>query len=141
MKKIFSILLTIILSITFVACGNSNTSSTGYINNKSGFTQEVTIITMPSPPKCKTSNSSSVVNEVLMLLREIEKAPSTCGNTNGWQYMINVKVDGEELIYSIASDTFTDSDGKQYVITNFNYISEKLSSIYEKIDTPEVDYT
>lgn len=140
-KKIFSILLTIVLGLTFVACGDSNTSSNGDTKNKSEFMQEVTIIKMPSPPKCKTSNSSSVVNEVLMLLREIEKAPSTCGNTNGWQYMINIKIDGQELSYSIASDTFTDSDGQQYSITNYNYINEKISSIYEKIDTPEKDYT
>ena len=142
MKKLLSIIIALAFCLSLVGCSAGDTASNSDANNQeTKFTQEVTIVKMPSPPKCKTSSSSSVVNEVLMVLREIEKAPQTCGNTNGWQYMIKINIDGQELNYSITSDAFTDSDGQQYSITNYNYINEKISSIYEKIDTPEKDYT
>ena len=142
MKKLLSFIIALSISLSLTACVSNDTSSKKSSNNDvTTFTQEVTIVKMPSPPKCKTSNSSSVVNEVLMVLREIEKTPSTCGNTNGWQFVIKIDIDGQELTYSIASDIFTDSDGQQYVITNYDFISEKISAIYDKIDTLEIDYT
>ncbi|MBR6502377.1 MAG: hypothetical protein IKT42_02950 [Clostridia bacterium] len=142
MKKLLSIIIAFVVCLSLASCSADDTTSSGAANNQANrFTQEVTIVKMPSPPKCKTTSSSSVVNEVLEVLREIEKAPNTCGNTNGWQYMIKINIDGKDLSYSIASDTFTDSDGQQYTITNYNYISEKILSIYDKIDIPEMDYT
>ncbi len=133
MKKIICLILSSLLIFLLCGCGNQNTES-------NVFSQEVTIVKMPSPPKCKTTDSISIVDEVIAVLGEIEKTPKSCGNTNGWLFMIKLNIDGQEFNYCIAGDTFTDSDGNQYGINNFSDIEEKIISIYEKIDTPEVDY-
>lgn len=138
-KKIFSILLTIIC-LMLVACGDSNTSSKGEVNNKTEFTQEVTIVKMPSPPKCKTTTDSSVVNEILNLLNKMEKSPTNTDVANGgWTTMIKINIDGQEFNYTIGS-VFTDSDGRQYNVKNHREIEDKVTKIYNELDVPEVDY-
>ncbi len=136
MKKI----LCIILSLTFIfllcGCGAKDTES-------KFFSQKVTIVKMPSPTKCKTSNSIAVVDEVIDVLGLIEKSPinETVGksNINGWEIMIKLKIDGQELNYTIGG-VFTDADGSQYYTENLDEIKEKINEIYDKIDAPEVDY-
>lgn len=134
MKKI----LCIILSLTFIfllcGCGAKDTES-------KFFSQEVTIVKMPSPPKCKTSDSIAVVDEVIAVLGEIEKSPINMinGKTNGWEIMIKLDIDGQDLNYTIGG-VFTDADGSQYYTENLDEIKEKINKIYNKIDAPEVDY-
>ena len=95
---------------------------------------------MPSPPKCKTTDDVSVVNEVIAVLGKIEKSPIEDENINGgWSIMIKLNIDGQNFNYTIGG-VFTDSDGKQYYVTNGDEIEKKITEIYNKIDAPEVDY-
>ncbi len=131
MKKV----LCIFLSLTFMllcCCDKQDTESRV-------FSQEVTIVKMPSPPKCKTSNKIAVVDEVIAVLGEIEKSSTLEDINGGWSIMIKLKIDGQELVYTIGK-IFTDADGKQYNVTNYDVIEEKVNEIYNNIDAPEVDY-
>ncbi|MBQ6717816.1 MAG: hypothetical protein IJN22_02850 [Clostridia bacterium] len=133
MKKIICLLLSIAVIVSLCGCGSENTES---IN----FSQEVTIVKMPSPPKCKTTDDVSVVNEVIAVLGKIEKSPIEDENINGgWSIMIKLNIDGQSFNYTIGG-VFTDSDGKQYYVTNGDEIEKKITEIYNKIDAPEVDY-
>lgn len=133
MKKIISLVLSVILALSLCGCGNQNTES-------NVFSQEVTIVTLPSPPKCKTTDDISTVNEIIAILSEIEKSPIESENINGgWDIMIKLNIDGQSFNYTIGG-VFTDSDGKQYNVTNREEIEEKIMKIYNKIDADEVDY-
>ncbi len=133
--------LLIILTLVFVLlCGCSASTDNNSSDTKTVFKQEVTIVKMPSPPKCKTTNDSSVVNEVLELLSKIEKTPTNKDVINGgWSTMLKINIDGNEFNYTIGS-VFTDSDGKQYNVINYKEIEDKLTKIYNELDVPEVDY-
>lgn len=128
-----SIVLSLLLFLSFCACGNKDTESLN-------FRQEVTIVKMPSPPKCKTTDDISVVEEVIAVLGQIKKAPIENENINGgWSIMIKLNIDGKNFNYTIGS-VFTDSDGKQYNVTNVSEIEEKIIDIYDKMDAVEIDY-
>ena len=116
------------------ACNNEGVQS-------AVFNQEVTIVKLPSPPKCKTTDSNTIVNEVIEVLALIEKHPVPKDeNVGGWSTMVKLKIDGQEFVYTLGGNTFTDSDGKQYNTTNCAEIEDKLTQIYNKISEPEVDY-
>lgn len=133
MKRIILLAISAILILPLCSCGNRNTESLN-------FSQEVTIVKMPSPPKCKTSDNISIVNEVISVLGEIEKSPTPNEEINGgWSIMVKFNIDGQEFNYTIGS-VFTDSDGKQYNVKNLDEIEQKIIDIYDKIDAPEVDY-
>lgn len=133
MKKIVSLILSVILALSLCGCGIHDTQS-------AIFSQEVTIVKLPSPPKCKTTDDISIVNEIIAVLGEIEKSPIEDENINGgWSIMVKLNVDGQEFNYTIGG-VFTDSDGKQYCVENLDEIKEKILEIYDKIDAPEVDY-
>ena len=134
MKKIISILLTVSILFLFSGCNNTDTVSTAY-------RQEMIIVTMPSSPKCKTTNSMPTINKVLNVFAEIEKEPigeDVIGD--GWDFLIKVTIDNEMFTYSVG-DVFNDSDGRQYKVKNYDEIKEKLSKIYSDIAVEEVDYT
>ena len=137
MKKMLLVFLSLILIFTLCGCKtNINNGS----NAKKTFKQNVTIVKMPSPPKCKTTDNTAVINEVLSVLSEIEKTPINNEAINGgWNIMIKLNIDGKELNYTLGS-VFTDSDGKQYNVTNHKEIEDKLTKIYREIDGIEVDY-
>lgn len=138
MKKFLSVIL--VLSIVFLLCGCSTDADNNISDTKTNIKQEVTIVKMPSPPKCKTTDNSSVVNDILRLLNELEKTPSDKDVANGgWSTMIKLNIDGKEFVYTIGS-LFTDSDGKQYCVSNYQEIEEKLTKIYNELDVVEVDY-
>ena len=101
MKKYLCVIFSFILIVFLIGCGNNDTTSRVY-------SQSITIAKMPSTPKCKTSDSISVVNEVIKVLSEIEKEPSKQENINGWQYIIMINIDGKELRYSIGSEILYD---------------------------------
>jgi len=133
MKKFVCAMFSIIFMLLFCGCDSRNTVS-------SEFGQEVTIAKLPSPPKCKTTDSVSVANEIIDVLAQIEKKPLDSEKINGgWQFMIKLKIDGQSFNYTIGN-IFTDSDKKQYIVENCNEITEKITKIYDKIDAPEVDY-
>ncbi len=130
MKRIFSAILCIIMLASVAGCSASLKS----------FNQTMTIVTMPSPPKCKIFNDITAINEVLNTLGLVEKEEMLDEDVNGgWYYMIKLNVDGTELIYTLGG-VFTDADGIQYKISNWNEIKEKLDEIYDKIDVEEIDY-
>lgn len=134
MKKIISILLTVYIMFLFSGCNKTDTVSTAY-------RQEMIIVTMPSSPKCKTTNSMPTINKVLNVFAEIEKEPigeDVIGD--GWDFLIKVTIDNEMFTYSVG-DVFNDSDGRQYKVKNYDEIKEKLSKIYSDIAVEEVDYT
>ncbi len=133
MKKFICLILCLCMSVLFIGCDNENSENTV-------FEQKLTLVTMPSPPKCKTTDSISDINKVLNVLGEIEKAPIDDGVNGGWYFMIKLTVDKSTVNYTVG-DVFTDADGKQYNVENWDYIKEKLSDIYAEIDTEEVDYT
>lgn len=133
MKKFVSLILSVLLALSLCGCGSHDTQS-------AVFSQEVTIVKLPSPPKCKTTDDISVVNEVIAVLGEIEKSPIEDENINGgWSIMIKLNIDGQCFNYTIGG-VFTDSDGKQYYVKNLDEIEDKITEIYNKIDSPEVDY-
>lgn len=133
MKKIICLLLSIAVIVSLCGCGSGDAQSTV-------LSQEVTIVKMPSTPKCKTTDDVSVVNEVIAVLGKIEKSPIEDENINGgWSIMIKLNIDGQSFNYTIGG-VFTDSDGKQYYVTNGDEIEKKITEIYNKIDAPEVDY-
>ncbi len=134
MKKMLCIILSTIFM--FMLCGCDNKS-----NETINFSQEVTIVKLPSPPKCKTSNSIAVVDEVIEVLGLIEKSPTSNDvNAGGWSTMIRLKIDGQELVYTLGGNLFTDADGRQYKATNCAEIEEKITKIYNELDVLEVDY-
>lgn len=137
MKKILCTILSLTFLFLFCGCsGNDNNSS---VTDKV-FKQEVTIVKMPSPPKCKTSDSIAVVDEVIGVLGLIDKSPIDTDVANGgWYIMVKLNIDGQELNYTIGS-IFTDANGKQYKVNNYKDIEEKLTKIYNELDVPEVDY-
>ena len=137
MKKFISIILTFVFVLL---CGCSSDTNNNSSAAKTVFKQEVTIVKMPSPPKCKTTDDSSVVNKVLELLNKLEKAPTNKDVINGgWSTMFKLKIDGKEFNYTIGS-VFTDSDGKQYNVTNHKEIEHEMTKIYNELDVPEVNY-
>ena len=129
MKKILSVIL--LVTIIFLLCGCND-------GKERVFKQEVTIVKMPSPPKCKTSDDIAVVDEVINVLGLIDKSP--INDDVGWSIMIKLNVDGQELNYTIGN-VFADADGKQYKVNNYAEIEEKLTKIYDELDVPEVNYT
>ena len=132
MKKILSVIL--LVTIIFLLCGCND-------GKERVFKQEVTIVKMPSPPKCKTSDDIAVVDEVINVLGLIDKSPINDDVVNGgWSIMIKLNVDGQELNYTIGN-VFADADGKQYKVNNYAEIEEKLTKIYDELDVPEVNYT
>lgn len=133
MKKFICLILCFCISVLFVGCDNENSESTV-------FEQKLTLVTMPSPPKCKTTDSISDINKVLNVLGEIEKTPIDDGVNGGWYFMIKLTVDGSTVNYTVGG-VFTDADGKQYNVENWEYIKERLTDIYVEIDAEEVDYT
>ncbi len=133
MKKLICLILSSFLIFLLCGCDDNDTES-------NVFSQEVTIVTLPSPPKCKTSDDISDVNKIIDILGLIEKSPAASEKVNGWQYMIIINVDGQKLNYTISSAVFTDSDGKQYRIENFEKIEEKIMELYNEISAPETDY-
>lgn len=133
MKKFVSLILSVLLALLLCGCNSHDTQS-------AVFSQEVTIVKLPSPPKCKTTDDISVVNEVIAVLGEIEKSPIEDENINGgWSIMIKLNIDSQCFNYTIGG-IFTDSDGKQYYVKNLDEIEDKITEIYNKIDSPEVDY-
>ena len=132
MKKTLSIILLLTIVLSFCGCTDGK---------KTVFKQEVTIVKMPAPPKCKTSEDIAVVDEVISVLGLIDKSPINDDKINGgWEIMIKLNVDGQELNYTIGN-IFTDADGKQYKVNNYTEIEEKLIKIYDELDVPEVDYS
>ena len=131
MRKVLCLLLIIPLIVFSSGCEPKN-------NQSEAVGQELTIATMPSPPKCKTTKNVGIIDSVLRVMAEIEKEPAD-DNTNGWYYFIELDVDGQSFKYSLGN-IFTDSDGKQYKVLNYVEIKAKLTEIYEKIDEPERDY-
>ncbi len=136
MKKIFAILLCIIMLLPITACADK------VPNNNTGanmtFSQSMTIVKMPSPPKCKTFSGLDTIEDVLEILRQIKKGEKV-DDTNGWQYMIKLNVDGRQISYTIGN-VFTDADGNQYKVLNSDEILSKLDEIYAKINVNEYDY-
>lgn len=133
MKKLLCLVLC--LTFIFLLCGCDDNDTVSNV-----FSQEVTIVTLPSPPKCKTTDDISTVNEVIAILSEIEKSPIESENINGgWNILIKLNIDGQSFNYTIGG-VFTDSDGKQYNVTNREEIEEKIMKIYNKIEADEVDY-
>ena len=133
MKKIVPLILSVLLALSLCGCGSGDAQSTV-------FSQEVTIVKMPSPPKCKTTDDVSVVNEVIAVLGKIEKSPIEDENINGgWSIMIKLNIDGQSFNYTIGG-VFTDSDGRQYIVSNHKEIEDKLTKIYNDLEVPEVDY-
>lgn len=133
MKKSLCILLSFVLITMLCGCETQN-------NESANLSQKVTIVKMPSPPKCKTTDNISIVNDVINTLGMIDKSPIESDNVNGgWNIMVKLEIDGKSFNYTIGG-VFTDSDGKQYYVNNLDYIEEKLNDIYEKINAPEVDY-
>ena len=142
MKKLLLIITTLALCLLLAGCNTGDTSLSSNANNKATkFSQEVTIVKLPSPPKCKTTDSNAVVNEVIDILGLIEKTsiPNEV-NASGWSTRIRIKIDGQEFVYTLGGNLFTDSDGRQYNISNCEEIEGKLTEIYNKIDANEVEY-
>lgn len=130
MKKIFSVIICIVLLFCLCSC-------TAVDNNKE-LKQEMTIVKMPSPPKCKTTDSVNAINEILSLFKDIEKSPLD-EDVKGWSVMIKLDVDGKSFNFTISETLFTDSDGTQYSVDGTDAIC-KILEIYEKLDSPEKDY-
>ena len=134
MKKILCIIISLTFIILLCGCDNADTESRV-------FSQEITIVKLPSPPKCKTSNSNTTVDKVIEILAQIEKSPTPNDvNAGGWSTMIRIKIDGQELVYTLGGNLFTDADGRQYKATNCVEIEEKITKIYNELNVPEVDY-
>ncbi len=134
MKKAFCVILSLIFFVLLCGCDNTDTESRV-------FSQEITIVKLPSPPKCKTTNSIATVDKVIEILGQIEKSPTPNDvNAGGWSTMIRLKIDGQELVYTLGGNLFTDADGRQYKAVNCAEIEEKITKIYNELDAPEVDY-
>lgn len=134
MKKALCVILSLIFFVLLCGCDNTDTESRV-------FSQEITIVKLPSPPKCKTTNSIATVDKVIEILGQIEKSPTPNDvNAGGWSTMIRLKIDGQELVYTLGGNLFTDADGRQYKAANCAEIEDKIDKIYDKIDAPEVDY-
>ena len=133
MKRTISIILSLVFVFGLCSCRVTQNESTG-------LSQEITIVKMTSPPKCKTTDDITVINEVLELLNKMEKTSATDETVNGgWTTMIKLKIDGQEFNYTIGS-VFTDFDGRQYNIKNYQEIEDEMTKIYNKLDVTEVQY-
>ena len=127
MKKIVAMVLSTVILILLCACTSNNTES-------KMFSQEITIIKNEKPSMSKTTMSNAIVNEVIDILGLIDKSPVQEGDAiDDWNIMVKLKIDDQELSYTIG-EVFTDSDGRQYNISNCEEIECKLTEIYNKID-------
>ena len=134
MKKVLCVVFAFIFVALLCGCDDGSVQS-------NVFRQEVTIVKLPSPPKCKTTNSNTVVNEVIDVLGLIEKHPTPNDvASGGWSTMVILKIDGQEFVYTLGGNLFTDSDGRQYNISNCKEIEDELTEIYNKMDAQAVDY-
>ncbi len=131
MKKIFSIILCFVLIFFLSACTA--------VRVEKDLKQEMTIVKMPSPPKCKTTDSVNIINEVLSLFKDIEKTPLEDEVNGGWNVMIKLNIDGQSFNYTVGEKIFTDSDGTQYLVDGSDAIT-RILEIYEQLDTPEKEY-
>ncbi|MDO4608319.1 MAG: hypothetical protein Q4B40_03915 [Clostridia bacterium] len=139
MKKIFSVYLSLILILTLSGCNQKQTDNN--FGKDTTFSQTMTIVTMSSPPKCKTTTNITTINKVLTALEQAEKIKSVSNNNKaGWHLMVKINIDGTEFNYTIGGSIFTDIDGKQYEITNAQEIEENLKQIYNNINEPERQY-
>lgn len=135
MKKIVCMVLCVFMLLSFIGCSIEENNSAN-IN----FEQLMTIVTMPSPPKCKTTGDTAKINKVMNVLSEIEKVPiDNDDDINGWFFMIKLSVDGKTFTYTVGN-VFTDSNGTQYTVKNYDEIKDKLTEIYTEIDAEEKDY-
>lgn len=135
MKKIVCMVLCVFMLLSFIGCSIEETNSAN-IN----LEQLMTIVIMPSPPKCKTTGDTAKINKVMNVLSEIEKAPTdNDDDINGWFFMIKLSVDGKTFTYTVGN-VFTDSNGTQYTVKNYDEIKDKLTEIYTEIDAEETDY-
>ena len=135
MKKVLCAIIAILFAVLLCGCDVDSVQS-------NVFSQEVTIVKLPSPPKCKTTNSNTVVNDVIDVLGLIEKHPTPNDvASGGWSTMVILKIDGQEFVYTLGGNLFNDSDGSQYNISNCKEIEDKLTEIYNKMDAQEVDYS
>lgn len=133
MKRVVCLFFVFLFVLLICGCDNKKTES-------KIISQEITIVKMPSPPKCKTTDSNAVVNEVLDVLAQIKKSSLIDEKVNGgWEYMFKLNIDGETFIYTVGT-IFTDADGKQYNVENYEVIKEKIEEIYDDMNVTEVDY-
>lgn len=137
MKKVLCLIMCVTMLLMIFGCKGEVTNNNSNLDKQ--FSQTMTLVTMPSPPKCKTTTDMTVINEVLNVLGEIEKGKMLTDVNGGWHYMIKLNVDGTELIYSVGG-VFTDADGRQYEVLNSEKIKEKLNKIYVQLDVQEIDY-
>ena len=134
MKNFICLILCFCMLIPFIGCDSTDNESTV-------IEQKLTLVTMPSPPKCKTTDNLSTINKVLNVLGEIEKTPIDGDKAaGGWYFMIKLTVDGTTVNYTVGN-IFTDADGKQYNVENWDYIKDKLTEIYNEMDEEEANYT
>ncbi len=131
MKRLTVLLLCFIILISAFGCTVSENSSTV-------FKQQMTIIRMPSPPKCKTTSNITYIDRVLSAFSEAQKTPLD-ENVNGWHYKIDLVVDGETFTYAVNESVYTDSNGRQYSIDGKDII-KILDEVYEAINDTETDY-
>ncbi len=138
MKK--AIIVFLCLAILFSLCGCKTKKVTTSSTQNKTFSQSMTIVTMPSPPKCKITTNITTINKVLDILGQVEKEEIVSKSKGGWYYMIKLNVDGTVLSYTIGGNLFTDLDGRQYQISNGKEIEEMLKQIYDEIDIAEAYY-
>lgn len=131
MKKLVSIILCLVLVGIISGC-------TAVGTNKD-IKQEMTIVIMPSPPKCKTTDNVNVINEILSLFKNIEKAPLEDDVNGGWSVKIQLNVDGEIFNYTMSDTVFTDLNGEQYAVDGISVVA-RIKEIYKQLDVAEEDY-
>lgn len=104
------------------------------------ISQEITIVTTQSPSKCKTTSSLQVIEQILNILRSVEKSPvDTLNESDEFVLLLELKVDNEVFYYTISTSTFTDSDGAQYSICGVPII-DNIMEIYNELDVQESNY-
>ena len=119
MKKIVCMVLCVFMLLSFIGCSMAETNSAN-----ANFEQQMTIVTMPSPPKWKTTSDATKINKVMNVLSEIERI----------KVLMQEALDLEQLVvFSSKSKelTFTDKVEPIAPVSN-NYGKIKVEDLQNK---------
>ena len=127
-KRIICLIFCVLLVFCISACGESK-----------DLYQEMTIIHLSEPEKCKTTENINTINMVLSVFSEMAKKDVDETTDEEWLIKVELYVDGNSFTYALNDDVFLDSNEKQYKVDGSAAL-KKIYDIYADLQSEEYDY-
>lgn len=146
------VLLSLCLLLTTVFCcactpivgGNTSATTTETpvtTTTTAQSTKTMTMVFMPSPPKCKTTTDESIIKQVTERIVQMEKTPLNQDEARGgWTAKVDFP-DGTALTFSPGA-TWINWNGVEYTVSeaDTNSLYTDLKAIYDQLDAEEYLY-